>query len=233
MRVRHDILGVGWLAILAIAVPLPWSGVAWAEQPYPIAWIAQIGTTSSDLSRSVAVDGAGNAYISGNTAGSLGGPNGSNSTDAFLVKFDQWGVELWSQQIGTTAIDESLSVAVDGAGNVYISGETWGSLGGPNAGFNDAFLAKFSIAGDLNFDGFVGIDDINIILTHWNEDSGVGNPQIGDLTGDGFVGLDDLNRVIVNWNNGTPPLTEASAVVPEPGTLAVLALGVPVLLRRR
>ena len=33
---------------------------------------------------------------------------------------------------------------MDGSGNAYISGYTGGSLGGPNAGGGDAFLAKFS-----------------------------------------------------------------------------------------
>jgi len=50
----------------------------------------------------------------------------------------------WARQIGTTASDESLSVAVDGLGNAYISGATRGSLGGPNAGGYDAFLAKYT-----------------------------------------------------------------------------------------
>jgi len=50
----------------------------------------------------------------------------------------------WSQQIGTSSDDRSYSVAVDGSGNAYISGETGGSLGGPNAGSGDAFLVKFS-----------------------------------------------------------------------------------------
>ena len=42
----------------------------------------------------------------------------------------------------TAADDESYGVSADALGNVYISGMTYGSLGGPNAGDTDAFLAK-------------------------------------------------------------------------------------------
>jgi hypothetical protein len=85
----------------------------------------------------------GNAYISGWTYGSLGGPN-AGIVDAFLAKYDSSGALLWTRQVGTTSFDSGQSVAVDGLGNAYISGETWGSLGGPNAGSSDAFLVKFS-----------------------------------------------------------------------------------------
>jgi WD40 repeat protein len=96
---------------------------------------------------------------------------------------------------------------------------------------NFAFLTEPSPLGDLNGDGFVGIADLNIILSNWNEDVGPGNPQAGDITGDGFVGLDDLNVVLGNWNSGVPPV-EASSVVPEPGTLLLLLCG-SLCLRRR
>ena len=50
----------------------------------------------------------------------------------------------WIAQTGTTDIDESRAVAMDGAENTYISGSTNGSLGGTNASFRDAFLVKYS-----------------------------------------------------------------------------------------
>ena len=130
-------------AILVVAVTTG----AWAEDPYQVEWIAQIGTSTVDGSRSVAVDASGNAYISGYTEGDLGEPN-AGSADAFLSKLDSGGNEVWTAQIGTVTGDVSHSVAVDASGNLYISGATWGDLGGPNAGDYDAFVSKFDSGGN-------------------------------------------------------------------------------------
>ena len=47
-------------------------------------------------------------------------------------------------------------MSADGLGNVYISGYTDGSLGGPNAGGYDAFVSKYDAAGTLPVDAAVG-----------------------------------------------------------------------------
>src|SRR5690606_28051615 len=87
-----------------------------------------------------------------------------------------------------------------------------------------------SLLGDLDGDGFVGITDVNAVLSNWNTTVTTGDLLAGDPSSDGFVGIEDLNVVLGNWNAGTPPL---SGVVPEPGTLALLsAMGVTLLRRR-
>ena len=85
--------------------------------------------------------------------------------------------------------------------------------------------------GDINCDGFVGIDDLNIVLGNWNQNVPPADPR-ADPSGDGYVGIDDLNFVLGNWNAGTPPITAASAV-PEPASIALLSLGSMAVLRRR
>src|SRR5690606_33419459 len=76
------------------------------------------------------------------------------------------------------------------------------------------------IAGDLNGDGFVGQDDLNLILGNWGQNVTPGDLNFGDPSGDGFVGQDDLNEVLGGWGQGTPPV----AAVPEPGTFLLLGL---------
>ena len=84
------------------------------------------------------------------------------------------------------------------------------------------------IVGDLNDDGFVGIEDLNIVLGSWNQNVPPGNP-LADPSGDGFVGIEDLNFVLGGWNAGTPPAFS----LPEPTGMAALGiLGISVLLRR-
>jgi len=109
-------------------------------------WTRQFGTSTSDQGYGVAVDGAGNAFVTGWTAGSLGGPN-AGGWDVFLAKYDTSGTQLWTRQIGTSTNESGYGVAVDGAGNAYIAGFTYGSLGGPIAGGSDVFLAKYDASG--------------------------------------------------------------------------------------
>ena len=91
------------------------------------------------------------------------------------------------------------------------------------------------IPGDLNGDGYVGLDDLQPILDHWNQNVTVGDAAMGDISGplgdpDGYVGLDDLQPVLDHWNEGTPP---TPAAIPEPASLALISIGGFALLRRR
>lgn len=86
------------------------------------------------------------------------------------------------------------------------------------------------LTGDLDNDGFVGITDLNIILSNWNLTAPTGSP-LADPTGDGFVGIEDLNTVLGNWNAGSPP--SAGAVIPEPATAATILTVALASLNRR
>ena len=145
---------VGMILVLVLAP------AAMAEDPYQVAWTAQIGTSSHDYSYSVAVDASGNSYISGYTYGVLGSSS-AGSDDAFLTKFDSLGNEVWTTQIGSSTLDRSYSVAVDGSGNSYISGYTRGVIGSSSAGFYDAFLTKFDSLGDKVWAQQIGTTSID------------------------------------------------------------------------
>lgn len=87
------------------------------------------------------------------------------------------------------------------------------------------------LVGDVNRDGFVGIQDMNVLLGNWNQAVPVGSWSHGDLAGigDGFIGISDLNVVLGNWNASTPPAT----LVPEPAGLTLCALGIILTILRR
>ena len=98
------------------------------------------------------------------------------------------------------------------------------------------FKALARIKADVNADGFVGIGDLNILLSNWNQPVPKGDWDQGDIAGngDGFVGIDDLNVVLSNWNAGTPPPPPATgSTVPEPATLTLLSLASLATLRRQ
>ncbi len=95
-------------------------------------------------------------------------------------------------------------------------------------------LARFDaiafLRGDLNGNGFVGIDDLNIVLNNWNQGVTIGDPLQGDPSNDGYVGIEDLNLILGNWNAGTPP---GVAGIPEPSVLGMMGLwGAGSVLRR-
>lgn len=124
-------------------------------------WTRQLGTSSADSSTSVSADGLGNVYISGYTNGDLDGSNvGKN--DAFVSKYGDNGILIWTKQFGTSSTDSSLGISSDGLGNVYISGLTYGDLEGTNAGSNDAFISKFNDNGTLLWTEQFGTSDVDI-----------------------------------------------------------------------
>ncbi len=95
----------------------------------------------------------------------------------------------------------------------------------------DGVSIETILFGDLDGDGFVGIADLNIVLGNWNQNVTPGDLTQGDFDGDGFVGIGDLNGILGNWNNGVPP--GAGANIPEPGTLALLTIGLTAVHHRR
>ena len=92
-------------------------------------------------------------------------------------------------------------------------------------------LTLQNLPGDLNADGFIGIADLNIVLSMWNQNVSPGDLSAGDVTGDGFVGIDDLNILLGLWNTGTPP-PPGGVAVPEPTTALFISGGLALLVRR-
>jgi hypothetical protein len=65
--------------------------------------------------------------------------------DIFLAKYDSNGDQLWLQRLGTPYSDRPYDVTVDGIGNIYLGGYTFGPLGaGQTPDSPNAFLAKFA-----------------------------------------------------------------------------------------
>ena len=122
-----------------------------------LAWTRQLGTIAEDAGYGVSADGLGNVYITGDTRGSLGAEN-QGRWDVFVAKYDSLGNILWTTQFGTDKYDTGADVTVDGLGNVFVTGTTYGSLIGDNAGFTDAFVTKLTPEpGTIILLGFGGV----------------------------------------------------------------------------
>ena len=89
------------------------------------------------------------------------------------------------------------------------------------------------IPGDITGDGFVGQADLDVVLQHWAHEVTPGDWSRGDIAGvgDGLVGQGDLDVVLQNWAQGTQPVT--ATTVPEPTSIAWLAVLLVAVQARR
>ena len=137
-----------------------------------------IGGSMYDFGLGIAVDGWGNAYVTGATRSSESsfpvtvGPdltlNGDQySDDAFVAKVTASGTALaYCGYIGGSSSDLGYGIAVDLSGSAYVTGRTdsgestFPVLVGPDLthnGGSDAFVAKVNPSGaDLAYSGYVG-----------------------------------------------------------------------------
>jgi len=123
-----------------------------------------LGGSNQDFGDAIAVDGTGSAYVTGQTysadfptQSALQGTCGSCSgaSDTFVTKFSADGSTLaYSTYLGGSSYDYGQAIAVDGAGNAYITGATssanfpvQGALQGTNGGGYDAFVTKLTADG--------------------------------------------------------------------------------------
>ena len=147
--------------------------------PSVLIYAGYIGGTSFDTGNDVAVDAAGNAYVTGETAGTAGFPTAAGpdltfngATDAFVAKVNPAGTALvYAGYLGGDELDAGESIAVDASGNAYITGKTtsdatsFPTVTGPDLSFNgdsDAFVAKLNAAGTaLLYAGYIGGDAVD------------------------------------------------------------------------
>ncbi len=149
-----------------------------------------LGGSSAERGLGIAVDHTGSAYITGWTASpnfppvnSLQSYAGGGRADAFVTKLNPRGSSiLFSTYLGGSADDVGSAMAVDNAGNIFVSGTTVsrfsdsstpfpttpGSFatthheGARERGISDAFVTKLNISLGLNCINIGGTGDCSI-----------------------------------------------------------------------
>lgn len=123
-----------------------------------------LGGNGYDFGSAIAVDSAGNAYVTGDTD-STNFPQASKGydtsygggySDAFMVKVNATGTQLlYATYLGGSESEYGRAIAVDGTGNAYVVGNTSSSdfpskIGSYdidyNGGYGDAFVVKLNPA---------------------------------------------------------------------------------------
>lgn len=146
------------LGLVALALPVCSQSFQWARN---------FGYGASVVkAQSVAIDAGGNTYTVGFFSGSIDvDPSASfdirpsaGASDIFIIKTDPTGALVWANTIGSNIFDEANDVAIDGNGNITVTGSFSGTVDfdpGPgtdnriSAGDADIFVATYSTSGAL------------------------------------------------------------------------------------
>jgi hypothetical protein len=120
----------------------------------------------------IAVDGSGNVYVTGFSGATWDGPGPtsplnpySGSDDIVVLKLNSSGAYQWHTFYGSAGgFDEGFGIAVDGSGNVYVtgfSGATWDGPGptsplNPYSGSDDIVVLKLNSSGAYQWHTFYG-----------------------------------------------------------------------------
>jgi len=133
-----------------------------------------LGSSGFEGGRAIAVDGAGSAYVAGmTTSADFPTTAGAFDTrmdgfdDAFVVKVNPDGTGLTYAAFlgGSGTSDQAYGIAVDEAGNAYVTGETHsadfpttpGAFDRSRGGYQDAFVVKVGASGTrLSYATYLG-----------------------------------------------------------------------------
>ncbi|SLM48094.1 conserved exported protein of unknown function [Nitrospira japonica] len=166
-----------------------------------LVYATYIGGSNADYGYSIAIDVSGNAYITGEvqstnfptTAGVVQPAYGGATTDAFVVKLNSTATaRVFSTFLGGTSDDVGNSLAVDVAGNIYVTGVTSsanfpitpGVFQASSGGGPDAFVAKLGSSGTtLIYSTYLGGNDLEAGLGIAVDEAG--NAYVAGTTGSG------------------------------------------------
>ncbi|MEW6469995.1 MAG: SBBP repeat-containing protein [Bacteroidota bacterium] len=152
-------------------------------------WVRTFEAVDGERDNRIAVDLAGNSYITGGFWGNkqFGSQTvaSNGGTDIFVVKYDASGTMQWLRTVGSTYDERGNGITIDPYGDIYVTGEFRDRLvfgtdslnnnGGP--GGRDIFVAKITAAGNWIWAKKAGSD----------KGGERGNRIISNKTGDLFV----------------------------------------------
>lgn len=118
-------------------------------------WVTTAGGTGWDRAGNIGRDSLGNLYISGYVTGTAYVGNdtlNAATSDVFVAKLDANGNYIWAYNMGGAQSDGANAMAVDSAGNTYLTGyfrdiATFGTYTLTTGADNNVFVTKVSPSG--------------------------------------------------------------------------------------
>lgn len=107
-----------------------------------IQWQRSLGGSGTERAFGIAVTSGGDCYIAGTTDSQSAG-----STDILICKYNSSGVIQWQRTLGGNSNDDGLGIALDGNGDLYVTGiqtsETQGGFDVPIAKYNSSGVIQW------------------------------------------------------------------------------------------
>jgi len=175
-------------------------------------WVSTPGSTNTDAVMGMAIDAAANVYIIGDMGGTITFPTQPNPTtlvledtfgDSFIAQYNQSGQALWAKQIGGNQPIDGESIAVNSAGQLYLTGAFEGTAAFDSITVSDpsngsgasGFLAKYTTDGNALwvriFGHLAGEDPDGDVLGYRVAVDGTGNPYVsGTFENEASFGLE-------------------------------------------
>jgi len=168
-------------------------------------WSNLFGTTANDQVLDVASVGASSVAAAGVTGGSLPTFTTAGNDEAMVRLYDSVGATIWTRQWGTAGHDLARAVAADGAGHLYIGGNTQGSFSGfTHAGSNDLFVTQLdATTGAVNWTFQLGSSSNDVSFNLAADSAGnvyLGGYTTGTLPGQTSSGFTDAFVLKLNIN---------------------------------
>jgi cysteine-rich repeat protein len=145
--------------------------------------VRQFGSSAMDYGYRVSADGSGNIYAVGRVGAALPGQTHLGNEDAYVRKYDSSGTVVWTREFGTSSYDMANDVSADSSGNIYVGGDTYGTLPGQTAsGSMDAFVRKYDSTGTVVWTNQFGTSSEDYV-------QGVSVDSSGNVYAVGFAGF--------------------------------------------
>ena len=141
-------------------------------------WGTYYGGNGYEEGQKISCDAGGNVFVTGQTTLSTNGiaTSGAHQEtyaggdlfgyDAFVVKFNSYGVRQWGTYYGGSMDDLGQGISCDAGGNVFVTGYTYSTTGIATSGahqetytgsaYSDAFIVKFNSNGVRQWGTYYG-----------------------------------------------------------------------------
>lgn len=204
-----------------------------------VEWVSKVGFALDQFSPSIKTDTFGNVFISGVVSGSTYtqfynyGSVDANSTisvtvagnmstvattvanDIYLAKYNSSGIFQWAATIGSSAVENSQTIATDPFGNVFIAGIYNGTpvitnAGTPDVNLNIATTPFATLNRSGGFDIFLAKYDPNGAAQWATRVGNTQNDTLINIKSDSYGGvymLCSYSNLSLSFFNARPPVS--------------------------